>query len=314
MDLLSAAIDGNVHGIGIGNKEVGGRASRQKSVRVYVLRKLPKRQLTKAARLPESIEGVPIDIVEMGVPSIQADLTRRQRPLEMGYSVSHEDVLNGSLGAVVKWKGRAGTFVLSCSHVLAPPGVRDTGDGVLQPAVTDNGRRTADRIGTLKKWKAPEGGNRLNRVDAAIAKLKTSVSARNRFGVAAVSVSASNFLTEAEQAAAGGVGAVFKRGRTTKITHGRVDDYSWDGRVEIRTAGGGEQLVKFRDQILVKSSRASAPFSEPGDSGALVIEKSTSKCIGLLVAGERRRTMISPMWRVLDVPGVWSLEVVSTPG
>jgi len=56
-----------VVGVGIGKKIVAGKESDQLAIIVFVSKKLPKSQLKKASLIPESLEGVPVDVQEVGV-------------------------------------------------------------------------------------------------------------------------------------------------------------------------------------------------------------------------------------------------------
>ena len=62
-DLLSRA---NVIGLGIGYKTVGGEQTGEVALVVLVSHKLPLAALTDHDRLPSEIEGVPIDVPEVG--------------------------------------------------------------------------------------------------------------------------------------------------------------------------------------------------------------------------------------------------------
>jgi len=56
----------NVVGLGIGYKEVGGQPTDQLSLIVMVRKKEPSSQLDAADLLPSEIEGVPVDVQEVG--------------------------------------------------------------------------------------------------------------------------------------------------------------------------------------------------------------------------------------------------------
>jgi len=62
-DLLSRA---NVIGLGIGLKTVGGEQTGEIALVVLVSRKLPPADLAARDRLPSEIEGVPIDVRQVG--------------------------------------------------------------------------------------------------------------------------------------------------------------------------------------------------------------------------------------------------------
>jgi hypothetical protein len=56
----------NVVGLGIGYKEVGGQGSDELSLVVMVRKKEPPSQLDAADLVPSEIEGVPVDVQEVG--------------------------------------------------------------------------------------------------------------------------------------------------------------------------------------------------------------------------------------------------------
>ena len=56
----------NVVGVGIGFRQRGGAPTQEVCIVVSVKTKLPLSQLKPNDRLPASIEGVPIDVVETG--------------------------------------------------------------------------------------------------------------------------------------------------------------------------------------------------------------------------------------------------------
>lgn len=55
---------GNAHAIGVGYKDVKGKTSKQLCVRVHVAQQLPKSLFPPQNLIPESIDGIPIDVVE----------------------------------------------------------------------------------------------------------------------------------------------------------------------------------------------------------------------------------------------------------
>lgn len=56
----------NVIGVGIGYRERAGKLSDEIALVVNVTRKLPRHQLTADDTIPSEIEGVPVDIREIG--------------------------------------------------------------------------------------------------------------------------------------------------------------------------------------------------------------------------------------------------------
>ena len=56
----------NVVGLGIGLRHVGGEPTGEVALVVLVSRKLPAVQLEEGGLLPQEIEGVPVDVQEVG--------------------------------------------------------------------------------------------------------------------------------------------------------------------------------------------------------------------------------------------------------
>src|SRR6185369_9301216 len=54
----------NVIGVGVGHEIVGGKRTDRVSIRVYVRKKLPKDQLAPDAILPDTIDGLPVDVIQ----------------------------------------------------------------------------------------------------------------------------------------------------------------------------------------------------------------------------------------------------------
>jgi hypothetical protein len=56
----------NVVGVGIGFKEKAGQSTDQMALVVSVSQKLPEHEIDSADRIPTEIEGVPVDVKEVG--------------------------------------------------------------------------------------------------------------------------------------------------------------------------------------------------------------------------------------------------------
>lgn len=57
----------NVVGVSEGGRMRGGRPTGESSLVVYVERKIPRDQLGEDEVLPSQVDGVPVDVVEVGV-------------------------------------------------------------------------------------------------------------------------------------------------------------------------------------------------------------------------------------------------------
>ena len=149
------------------------------------------------------------------------------RPLLIGASVGHVDITAGTLGAFVK-RGKA-TYLLSNNHVLANEDRARAADWVLQRAAYDGGKQPSERVARLRFWiRLKKSG--ANVVDAALAEVEKNVpddASRLRGLVDGLD----RKLTGGTAAPADEGDAVFKIGRTTGPTAGRVTAFELDNVV-----------------------------------------------------------------------------------
>ena len=283
----------NLHAVGVGYKIVSGKRTRTRCVRLYVVQKLAKSLIPREARLPKTIAGFPTDVIEspmarIHMPSCSQDRRRRLRPYVGGISAAHQAVvLKTTLGcfchSVVRGEGEK-LFMLGCNHGFANVNRGAPGDAIWQPGPGDGGT-SADRIGRLSRFVPIQLGYSQNHVDAAISEVGSERNARNaicRIGP----------LTGIAPATEGMI--VCKHGRTTGYTEGRVDDTALDAFVA-DYPGVGVGFAVFVNQIkIVPTLGYPAPpdeiqwdgwFAAPGDSGSVVVEKSSRKAVGLHFAG-----------------------------
>ena len=235
-----------------------------------------------------------VDVRVVGRVVRQAPWHRgRNRPLRIGGSLGHVDITAGTLGGFAAEPGGAAdeALILSNNHVLANENRGRRGDAVLQPGPADGGRRGRDRVGSLARFVRlrPSG----NRVDAALAEIDAGVEYYYDWleGLGAIAGVRDEPLDAGER--------VFKLGRTTGLTEGRVSaievdalqvgfdagDLLFDSQIEIAPAGG-------------------APFSLGGDSGSLIVD-GRRRALGLLFAGnDADATYANPIGSVLEELGV----------
>ncbi|HMB53516.1 MAG TPA: hypothetical protein VKU40_09385, partial [Thermoanaerobaculia bacterium] len=212
-----------------------------------------------------------------------------------GCSLGHRRGRIGTLGAVVVPAAGGGRrALLSCAHVMAPVG-EGAGIGIVQPAIDDGGRFPADRVARLTVAAPPRPGRR-NRLDAALAELLPGV------GCEARRLPGLGRLAGLRHAPLAGGEIVYKVGRTTGVTRGRVSAVEVDGLAVTYAAGE----CRFDGQIEIEPAPGTAgrPFSEPGDSGALVVDEAL-RAVGLLFAGNGLDASFAhPIATVLDRFGV----------
>ncbi|HXU90639.1 MAG TPA: hypothetical protein VFQ62_17465 [Methylomirabilota bacterium] len=218
------------------------------------------------------------------------------RPLLIGSSIGHVDVTAGTLGAFIKRGSRI--LMLSNNHVLANEDEAKIGDVVLQRAQYDGGRAPRDRVGTLAASVRLKTRG-ANFVDAALASidaglehdpalLRSLVNGRDR----KLAGPGRDFLDE-------GV-TVYKTGRTTGATKGRVTAFDVDNVVVNYDMGN----LRFDAQVEIEGT-GNAPFSDGGDSGALIVDDDMLAVALLFAGGETGGsnglglTYANPIHRVL---------------
>jgi hypothetical protein len=197
------------------------------------------------------------------------------RPLLIGSSTAHFDVTAGTIGSFVRRHRRV--FVLSNNHVLANEDRARSGDKILQPGPLDGGKVPQDAFGELGPWVRlnRKGGNR---VDAALASVDGLENCDP--GVLRQIVNGADRRLAGVAPGFPDIGTpVFKIGRTTGPTSGRVTAFEVDNIV----ANYDVAPMRFDDQIEIEGE-GDKPFSDGGDSGALVVD-SDMKALGLLFAG-----------------------------
>jgi hypothetical protein len=116
-----------VHAVGLGNKEIGGVASGQVSIRVLVTQKKAPGTLAASEIVPSSFEGVPTDVVEVEPPTEQVagatginEDNNRYRPLRGGVRLSRTGNGSGTLGCLLTLRGTNRVVALTNHHVVFP--------------------------------------------------------------------------------------------------------------------------------------------------------------------------------------------------
>ncbi len=275
----------NIVGVGGPSHKISeGKETDQLAVIVYVAEKYSKDRIDTEALIPESIDGVPTDVVVTG-EIIPQRFTGRYRPAQPGVSVGHPSVTAGTLGCLV----RRGTslYMLSNNHVLANADNARAGDPIVQPGVADGGRVPRDNIAKLSEWKRLNFQGGCNYIDAAIA--QTSPSLVGCPTKCSYRISSSPIAPRLNL-------LVKKCGRTTQLTKGRIVDINASIRIRY-----GSRVALFCNQIASRSLDGS-PFTQGGDSGSLVVAQDGNRPVGLHFAGSTSAPWISfhnPIQRVL---------------
>jgi hypothetical protein len=293
----------NVVGVGIGTKFSDGKETSTRCVRFYVAEKIHKAALTTKQLLPSEVDGIPTDVIPTGkfrMFGTASDNKLKRRPVRPGTSVGFKFpppkdnfVMAGTFGAVVTKSGKS--FILSNNHVLAENGLISLGAQIFQSGLLDGGEDATDQVATLARFiEIKESGT--NKVDCAIAELLAGIPVNPRHMPSVGKLSSTTPIAAVEDM------LVMKTGRTTGHTRGKVFDISADTNVPYEDKNGSEFIATFSNQILIVGTPGS--FSTNGDSGSLIVDRTTKRATGLLFAGSSTHTIANHIEDVLAALGV----------
>ncbi|MCH7886647.1 MAG: hypothetical protein IIA58_01645 [Candidatus Marinimicrobia bacterium] len=259
--------------------------------------------LAKGARIPASIEDVPVivEVTGMFIALTDTDPKARQpRPVPIGVSTGHPDITAGTIGARVT--DGTDVFALSNNHVYANINEANLGDSALQPGPFDGGEDPADKIGELSAFEPilfDDGSdNIINFIDAAIAISSTDLLGNSTPHEGYGTPNSAIVSAALKQ-------AVQKYGRTTGLTTGEVVGVNATVVVCYKSRGpffcNPNFIATFVDQIVITPGG----FSSGGDSGSLIVTNDESKNpVGLLFAGSSTHTIANRIDLVLGKFGV----------
>lgn len=286
----------NVAAVGVGEKVTQGISTGRPAVKVFVRVKFASDEIPDNDRIPEFIDGIPVDVEQIGtVRAFKAGAQlampnprTKIRPAQPGCSIGFFDPnfrMAGTFGAVVTREGK--TFVLSNNHVLANENELPVGSPIAQPGPLDGGTMS-DVIAKLTEFVRldPAGPNT---VDAAIAQVSSaSIVSRDIL-----------FIGPPKGKKAATVDMiVHKFGRTTSYRAGRVISVNTDVKIAYEI---GELL--FKGQVIIQGLNGQQ-FSAAGDSGSLILERSSNDAVGLLFAGSSTHTIANHIEDVLTALNV----------
>jgi hypothetical protein len=196
------------------------------------------------------------------------------RPLLIGASVGHVDITAGTIGAFVSHDDHV--CILSNNHVLANEDIASRGDAVIQPGTADRGRAPRDQVAEFLTAIAfdPLG---TNLVDAALAKIDEVQHDAGR--LRELVGGTDRVLTGLGPKTLDNGDVVFKVGRTTGPTEGRVTAFQLDNVVVNYDIGN----LRFDDQVEIEGVD-DLVFSDGGDSGSLIVNDDM-EAVALLFAG-----------------------------
>jgi len=239
-------------------------------IRIYVVKKVPKEQLKPDEVIPEEIDGICTDVVEVG--KIKAhqqtyDPKSRFRPSPAGVSTSRADeIAAGTVGWYFVAEDGV-LLVVSNNHVWAKENAGKRGDLLTQPGLYDGGDPSKDTLYMLYNFVPIDfSQNALNTVDVAVAVPSDyTMIYMNILNIGGIN--SKRIPNEGER--------VRKFGRTTLLTEGVVIDSSATLQVEYDSG-----TATFTDIIVVQG----ALTSQAGDSGSPTFT-AQQEFVGLLFGG-----------------------------
>ena len=277
----------NVTSIGVGYKQVAGKATKELCIQFTVGKKSAPERLEALGMelLPKklTVDGieVPTDVLERTYdtqlrPQAAARKPSRKKrldPIVPGVSIAHVDVSAGTAGAVVYDSRTGAPYVLSNWHVLHGD-TGEIGDPISQPGSFDDNRVQQNLCGHLVRSHLGAAG------DCAIAMIEGRQLAPEILGLGVA-------VDRIAEPALGD--KVMKSGRTTEITHGIVARIHVMTRIDYGTAGSHD-IGGFEIQPDPAHAARDGQISMGGDSGAAWVGvergKATSTMVGLHFAGE----------------------------
>ena len=294
----------NIHATGIGIRVRNGKIIPNDFViKVYVFDKTDLGANTPD--LTRKFEGVDVDVeplpiqlalaktaaktkaaVQQAVPANRS----KHRPVVGGLSIAPINVgFVGTLGCFVKRRmaGSDQIFALSNNHVLADTDRLPLGTLIVQPGPETEPSSLGDAFASLSETipiRFPSGrfSRETNRFDAAIARVNDlkAIKQRTMFGINNYNPTLSTPQPGME---------VIKSGRTTGITRGVITATGVNG-VQVNYGTPTNPIIAtFNDTIEIVGDGGD-PFSLPGDSGSIILERSSGRPVGLLFAGDGHTT------------------------
>jgi hypothetical protein len=296
-----------VLGLAIGNKRVRKREFRKPCIVVFVTEKLPRNQIAPDRLIPDTVKGIPTDVVALGTRTAQA-LVRItpamcqafHNPLGGGTSLT---LLNkGTLGTLTcpvkrrRGKSHSGLF-LTANHVVAMPGMNPLkGDLVYHPHGYLSSGEGAHYNGQVID-SIPIGfdsSSKATSTDAALVEFPEANERRMAIGVK---------ILNSPQRVSDPRTKVSMIGAYSGIRHGRVCGRVLDSPIHFEIDG---RKAWVKDVLLCESTSRSKhkSFAAAGDSGGIVFLSKGRIPIGMVIAQWHGLVVVAHIDAALDGLGV----------
>jgi hypothetical protein len=291
----------NVHATGVGVRVRGGQVFPDEFViKTYVFDKLPLGEQTP--ELTSRYQDIEVDVEPLPIQLALATRKRaaaqagssnpreRRRPIIGGISIAPlNESFVGTLGCFLR-RATGGTeqiFGLSNNHVMADTNRLPIGTRIVQPGPEIAPTTPGDVFAALSEFTPIQfPSSRLspitNRFDAAIA-IVADLGLIRRGRILGIP----NYTPQLATAVPGM--RVIKSGRTTGVRTGVVTATHVNGVQVNYGTPNFPRIAKFNDTIEIVGD-GGVPFSSPGDSGSVILERATGRPVALLFAGDGHTT------------------------
>jgi hypothetical protein len=293
----------NVHATGVGVRgDVDNPGAQDFVIKVYVFDKADVQTAAGEPILSRPLQGVQVDVEHLPIQVAFAKSKsskgakrpaagnpgqhqQRRRPVPAGVEIGPlGGNFVGTLGCFVRrGPGSSGPlFVLSNNHVLSDVNRFALGTQHTQPFSSS----PADVIAALMdfeplRFPAP-GSQPRNVIDAAIA----SVTDPGQVVLGRM-LNIPNYTPQLLAPLPGMT--VTKAGRTTGVTTGTIRAIRVRG-VQVNYGTRQNPIIATFDNAITITGAGGAPFSNPGDSGSVILEKQSGRPVALLFAGDATTT------------------------
>jgi hypothetical protein len=235
------------------------------------------------SRVESLVGAAELDIMTTGPVRVISGCGTRSVPLAklgIGASIGFKGALGGTLGFFAKRRGDKKLGIVSNNHVIAATDRGTEGAEVQHPSFCDGNSVTVAR---LSEGFPPLHSRGFRQVDCAFAVLEKAVA--DNLPQSALSSLGQDGSLRRDTALPQDSMIVRKIGRTTGRREGKIRAFDFD-RLVVHKYHFGK--AKFENQIEIESTEA-RPFSNPGDSGA-VVYNADRQPIGLLFAETDRNS------------------------
>jgi hypothetical protein len=312
----------NVVAVEIGERFQRGQPTYEWCLRVVVRHKFKRMPVHVADRLPRSVAGLAVDVIQAGSPAqCSACLSDPRKPYPTppgmlgGLSIGprRSQASDGTAGLVVRRHGDQHRYLLTNRHVVHMPGTKlaDLDGRVQQPGRSSQGRV----IGLYdEQLLLPlETGGAVNLADAALVRLQDQVAAAegrlNCLGeVSAVLLDPAALRTEIDRRA-----SVTLSGSRSRGSAGTL--FGFEASLKVNYPSG--LFAVFSGQLSIRpvalDPQRPAGFAQKGDSGALIVMPTSDDglvAVGLLHSVAQDLVYAAPLLPIWEHFNIAGLETV----